>query len=1708
MFHIKMKCTKHFLALLIKNCYCWKRKLFGSILEILVPVLLVSILILIKATNSDKSEQVKTDDKFLISPVKYLISADQSFSLCSFYQSRGGDWGYGFVKNNDLTEYLKTQLAGLVNTAKLTPVYFDSESDLFSYVRSQDYEKKIKLCFAVQIEKFSEDVIEYSFRSNSSYVGSKKSRFVGSYVDVYNFHRKETISEALQESDPNYFYQYLSSGYLEMTNLVGNYIIQKNNKNKEIISYVQAMPNTEVKKDSFLLIIKLVMAICSYIAYLVPMCRMISAILKEREDRAKELLLIMGVSNNCYWLSWLLHYFCVFTTISLLISGVLVLGILKQSSYSWIFFSYWLFGLFCLFYCQLVSIFFTKSKNAILVSIVFYMVSFLSGYAFNTSSNTTKTLASLIPCIGFHFATDCFFDLEIINLGLQTSSVSTVVKNFSIINIFLTFPISILVTLTASAYFEQVMPSGYIAKKWNFCFRPDYCKKRVARDKTVIEESIVVGEYMEGVDPALDAQKRSKQAMMIRNLSKNFGSRKILKNISLDLYEGQIFSLLGHNGSGKTTTISILTGVLPATTGEVSVGECLLSENIEEIREMMGICLQENILFSILTPYEHIKIFAVLKGLKLRTISQDFIHEKLAEVKLLEVKDTPSGNLSGGQKRKLCLAIALLGESKIVILDEPTSGMDLNSRRHVWDLLKNNKNERIIILTTHYMEEADILSDRVAMLIDGTVKCCGSPLYLKSQFGGGYYLSLLKTHNVASKNHSEKIINFIESSLPYTCEVVNDLHSEITFQLPFEFAKNCLHFFKELEVSLEGLSLRGYSISVTTIEEVFMKVMQTRTSHKFDMSHRMSLDDTFLGSELSPLKISEKRISRCNQICSVVKKRAIISKRDFKSTLIEIFSPLAFLILAFLLMSWNPVNVFPTKLSFDRDLSGGLVAYDSGLASDELVSYIDLNFLALSPLPAQPDLTVSSDLTAALSFEDLAEDSLFINFTLYPNQKILHSSAYNYHKVVKGIVASLGIKTELRQNNFPLPPTKVQSSVYSMGSGLVLIIGLGIGFSFVPSSIALFISKERELGIKHLHRISGLDSKIYWIGNFIWDLFKHLITVGFSICFISLADFTMLKGDSSYLMASCLIACHSLSSTFFSYFLTFLSSSSSTTNVNSLIIHILSGSFLPNLFMIVLNFPSLRGLMYYILWFSRLLPNFSLNWGFMRLANKIYIAVLTDSDSIPNDFDIEGSLPDLLMMFVQIAIFSFGIYIAEVLEVRPYLCTRRPKLNNVLPVVVGYDEDIEKEAQVAHETDPNDVVVNIKSLSKIFNSKKNTRIAVDDISLNIYKGECFSILGVNGAGKTTTFKILTGTIAPTDGLVYVHGFNVKTQINKVRENIGYCPQHDVINDMLTARETLKIYADFRGIPRMVQGNTIDKVIDLVGLNEHADFVCGHYSGGNKRKLCLGIAILGFPELVILDEPTAGMDPESRKRVWRVLTELKSHQCSVMLTSHSMDEAENVSDRISIMTSGKLRCIGSPSYIKQKFGDDFELQLKLENPTQFEIYDLASSIHSIDKSIPLDKTSVGSVLKELDCIKYFSLINQRRSGSAIYWTLEKKKSIPLEDLLSWLLIERLGDQVIEFLRENFDEVKIEEHYLTFFKIKIINDENISLGGIFNLIEINKKSLKIAGYSLSQTTLDQIFNRFANNLGSSGVYGSSATFQSKLFSFGMTRLSDKP
>lgn len=209
------------------------------------------------------------------------------------------------------------------------------------------------------------------------------------------------------------------------------------------------------------------------------------------------------------------------------------------------------------------------------------------------------------------------------------------------------------------------------------------------------------------------------KVLKVQDLRKTFENGfKAVNGINVKMYNGQIFALLGHNGAGKTTTISMLTGLITSTSGSAEVFGTDIFEDMSTIRQFMGVCPQHDILFDLLTPEEHLEIFCDFKGVP-RAEQPEQIKKMLIDVDVYHHKDTVAENLSGGSKRKLSVAIALIGGSKLVLLDEPTSGMDLSARRKLWNMLKNYKQNRIIILTTHYMDEADILGDRIGIMTGG-----------------------------------------------------------------------------------------------------------------------------------------------------------------------------------------------------------------------------------------------------------------------------------------------------------------------------------------------------------------------------------------------------------------------------------------------------------------------------------------------------------------------------------------------------------------------------------------------------------------------------------------------------------------------------------------------------------------------------------------------------------------------------------------------------------------------------------------------------------------------------------------------------------------------------------------------------------------------------------------------------------------------------
>lgn len=209
--------------------------------------------------------------------------------------------------------------------------------------------------------------------------------------------------------------------------------------------------------------------------------------------------------------------------------------------------------------------------------------------------------------------------------------------------------------------------------------------------------------------------------------------------------------------------------------------------------------------------------------------------------------------------------------------------------------------------------------------------------------------------------------------------------------------------------------------------------------------------------------------------------------------------------------------------------------------------------------------------------------------------------------------------------------------------------------------------------------------------------------------------------------------------------------------------------------------------------------------------------------------------------------------------------------------------------------------------------------AVDGLTLRIPEGEVFGLLGPNGSGKTTTINCLSGLANPTAGVLKVGGFDVQREKGKFREILGICPQETAIYPYLSGKENIQLFGDLYSVPKDHLRRNVDYVIEKVGLTDDARRRVGKYSGGMKRRVSIAMALVQDPKIVFLDEPTVGMDPQSRRAIWDFIVELKEKGKTILLTTHYMEEAEQLCDEVGIIDHGKLIELGSPRDLRSKYG---------------------------------------------------------------------------------------------------------------------------------------------------------------------------------------------
>ncbi|XHH09451.1 MAG: ATP-binding cassette domain-containing protein [Candidatus Bathyarchaeia archaeon] len=227
-------------------------------------------------------------------------------------------------------------------------------------------------------------------------------------------------------------------------------------------------------------------------------------------------------------------------------------------------------------------------------------------------------------------------------------------------------------------------------------------------------------------------------------------------------------------------------------------------------------------------------------------------------------------------------------------------------------------------------------------------------------------------------------------------------------------------------------------------------------------------------------------------------------------------------------------------------------------------------------------------------------------------------------------------------------------------------------------------------------------------------------------------------------------------------------------------------------------------------------------------------------------------------------------------------------------------------------------VIQTHQLTKVYNSFK----AVDNLNINVDSGEVFGLLGPNGAGKTTTVSMLCTILKPSSGTAMVDGHDIVKEPGKVRKSIGIVFQDPSIDDRLTGKENLYMHANLYGVPASMQKERINRILKLIELEDRADDLLRTYSGGMRRRLEIGRGLIHQPKVLFLDEPTVGLDPQTRDHIWRYIKDLKeANDITVVLTTHYMDEADRLSDRIAIMDHGKIVVLDTPQNLKETLEGD-------------------------------------------------------------------------------------------------------------------------------------------------------------------------------------------
>ncbi|XP_039958273.1 ATP-binding cassette sub-family A member 13 [Bactrocera tryoni] len=1207
-----------------------------------------------------------------------------------------------------------------------------------------------------------------------------------------------------------------------------------------------------------------------------------------RESRNTMIMRSMGLKPCSELTSWVIVTFVELIVIFVGVTFILYIGgLLKFVSFIFVMFFLVVFGASLISFCYMCSTFFTSATIGAVATALLFFISYcpyIIVLLFDSHLNSFENF-----CINLSFTTAFSHGWShIMRMELQEIGLS----------------------------FVQVFQEG-MSGEFGFAFI-------MMIVDAIIYSTIgyLVRHFMDDEYRFIEVQRDDLDASVgatLTNVSKLYGEQVAVSDVNLSLSRDKITCLLGRNGAGKSTIIKMLTGQVVQSTGRVILSQAMTSS---DEYDKVGVCSQDNILIPNLTAREHLELYA---SIKLKHNYNSEVDKTLKSLKFGKYENYQAYQLSGGYQRRLCVALAFIGSPNVVILDEPCNGVDSKARKDIWELIQRLRKGRAVVFATHFLDEAEFLSDLMVIMKNGKIIVKHSPETLKEYCTSGFEVLF---HCSDSQTITE--IRTMGKDMLTSFKEPDWLDSgDIRLQVPYDQggSSKSLAYLDYLQNLQNGGLIANLRVESRNLEQIFADLHEDKENASKGVNTRFNMKKVELKNSTVANIVNSGTLGALTAVRNLLHKRIVHFSRNYRILLCVIVLPALFELLAMWFVTYRLEDDYDTTISFTRELYPKTTQMFSMELNKTLTNaaYEGLAEQCSAESPCREFRNSSTAFYWILQSMNDYHEKRYGGYSFNDTNAIVWYNNKGYHAMMAWLndLNTRLLQVEMDDSNFSITsfnePWKLGAAELSTTSVLrqagdsSMVFILLIAFSLVVAVSSVFLVNERVKGEKLQQKLCGVNLATYWGVAFAWDFLIMVIAIlvcGAIIFAFGLPVFVARQNVSGIFVLAllfafaCIPGVHVFEKCF---------NDSSVAIVTIFCMNIIIPLFtMANIILlgVIGDSEVWDNWRYFLNRAFLIFPQHALGDGLLEICKNYMVSLVFqryDIDSYKHPVSSDLLRPHMLALFV-IGIFFI---ILNVLLETGQIYKWRESLVNRLPFYQKYAEKQAEELKIVSiqnslkraDKDETPQVLKVDNLCKSYD---RGQYVVKNVTFAVKAGECFGLLGKNGTGKSTIFKMLSGELQPNVGA-----------INYFNGEIAYCPQTNPLDSLLTVEECIRFYGNLRRVANM--DKLIEHVLESFQLKSYRDVLVKNLSGGNRRKLTVAITCCGRTTVVLMDEPTSDMDPVTRAIVYRTIHDLLATQRAVVLTSHSVSEIDGICHRIAVLKDGQILTCSSPENLNKQYG---------------------------------------------------------------------------------------------------------------------------------------------------------------------------------------------